>query len=38
MTGITRVDRGCLGMTRDDLDDYLWMTKDNWDVKVDWDE
>ena len=29
MTGITSVDKGWVGMTRDDLDDYIWMTKDN---------
>ena len=29
MTGITRVDKRWLGMNRDDLDDYIWMTKDD---------
>ena len=29
MTGITRVDKGWLTMTMDDLDDYIGMTKDD---------
>ena len=29
MTGITRIEKGRLGMTRDDLDDYIRMTKDD---------
>ena len=29
MTGITRVDKRWLGMNRDDLDDYIRMTKDD---------
>ena len=29
ITEITRVEEGWLGMTGDDLDDYIWMTKDD---------
>ena len=29
MTGITRVDKRRLGMNRDDLENYIWMTKDD---------
>ena len=29
LTGITRVDKRWLGMNKDDLDDCIWMAKDD---------